>query len=138
VQLRLASSARERLTRSSEALLLAAAILAQGCHRATPAPDVGIAMETVPQPARAGLTTVVFRLTDALKHPVTGARVEVEGDMSHPGMAPVFGSAREAAPGRYTSQLRLTMAGDWVILFHITLAEGQKLEKEMALPGVRN
>jgi hypothetical protein len=58
--------------------------------------------------------------------------------MSHAGMAPVFGKARETAAGRYTAQLSLTMAGDWVILFHVTTARGQKLEREMPLPGVRN
>jgi hypothetical protein len=95
-------------------------------------------MTIAPRPARVGSETMVLQLTDVSKQPVTGDRVEVEGDMSHPGMAPVFAVARELAPGRYTAKLQLTMAGDWMILFHITLRSGQKVEKEMPLPGVRN
>jgi len=57
--------------------------------------------------------------------------------MSHPGMAPVFGEAREIEPGRYQAHLTFPMAGDWVILLHIVLPDGQKLERQIDLKGVR-
>jgi hypothetical protein len=66
-----------------------------------------------------------------------GARIELEGDMSHPGMAPVFGAATEGAEGRYSGRLDLPMGGDWVILMHVTLAGGQKIERQIDLKGVR-
>jgi hypothetical protein len=56
--------------------------------------------------------------------------------MSHPGMAPVFGSARETEPGRYEGRLQITMPGDWVILAHITFADGHKLERQVDVKGV--
>ena len=59
-------------------------------------------------------------------NPVRGAGIALEGDMSHPGMAPVFGEARETEPGRYTGHLSFYMAGDWTILLHVTLANGEK------------
>jgi hypothetical protein len=47
--------------------------------------------------------------------PVTGARVRLEGSMTHPGMKPVLAAAREVAPGRYEADLALTMRGDWIV-----------------------
>lgn len=69
--------------------------------------------------------------------PVENAEVRLEGNMSHPGMAPVFGDAREVAPGRYQAPLDLTMAGDWFILAQITLRDGRSLSRTSQLPGVR-
>ncbi len=57
--------------------------------------------------------------------------------MSHAGMSPVFTHAKETEPGRYQAILDLTMAGDWIILTHITLAGGQKLERQLDVKGVR-
>lgn len=62
--------------------------------------------------------------------------MSLEVDMSHPGMAPVFGEARESAPGQYQGSLDFAMPGDWVILIHATLPNGHKLERELSVPGV--
>jgi hypothetical protein len=76
-------------------------------------------------------------LADVATKPVTGARITLEGNMSHAGMAPIFSDAKEIAPGRYQANLDFAMAGDWVILSHITLANGQKIEGQLDLRGVR-
>ena len=55
--------------------------------------------------------------------------------MSHAGMSPVFDDAREIEPGRYQAHLRFEMAGDWVILLHVTLPGGQKLERQIDVPA---
>jgi hypothetical protein len=57
--------------------------------------------------------------------------------MSHAGMAPSPGEAKEIAPGRYQASLTLEMAGDWVILLHVILPGGQKLERQIDVRGVR-
>jgi len=57
--------------------------------------------------------------------------------MSHPGMRPEFGEALEVAAGRYRGRLAFTMAGDWVVLVHVTLRGGQKLERQLDVNGVR-
>ena len=57
--------------------------------------------------------------------------------MTHPGMAPVFGRATEGAAGYYSGRLDLPMGGDWVILMHVTLAGGQRVERQIDLKGVR-
>jgi len=56
--------------------------------------------------------------------------------MSHPGTAPVFGETREVAPGQYRGSLEFAMAGDWVLLIHVTLPDGRKLERAVSVPEV--
>jgi len=56
--------------------------------------------------------------------------------MSHAGMVPVFAEAREGEPGRYRATMNLSMAGDWVVLVHITLPDGRKLERQFEIKGV--
>jgi hypothetical protein len=92
--------------------------------------------QVTPQPARVGPITVGFSLRDH-DQPVTGAQVSLEGDMTHAGMAPVFADAREVAPGRYQGEITLNMAGDWVVLMHIRLANGKSLEEQIPLNGVQ-
>jgi hypothetical protein len=62
--------------------------------------------------------------------------VSLEANMSHAGMAAVFGEAREVAPGEYQCSLEFAMPGDWVILIHATLPDGRTLEREVSVPGV--
>jgi hypothetical protein len=56
--------------------------------------------------------------------------------MAHAGMAPVFGDAKEIAPGQYRGGLEFAMPGDWVILIHATLPDGRKLERQVDVSGV--
>ena len=108
------------------------------CNKPTESSTVvTIEHEITPQPVRVGLATLNLRLADASRQPVTGASITIEGNMSHAGMSPVFASAKETQPGRYQATLDLTMAGDWIILTHITLAGGQKLERQLDVKGVR-
>jgi hypothetical protein len=78
----------------------------------------------------------MLALSDAFAKPVTGAGVSVEGDMSHAGMAPVFYQSKEVEPGRYRSDIKFSMPGDWTILLHVTLADGTKVERQIEVPGV--
>jgi len=74
---------------------------------------------------------------DESAKPVTGAQVAIEGNMSHAGMGPAFGKAIETATGQYQAPLDLSMAGDWIVTVHLTLANGQKLERYFDVRGVR-
>ena len=109
-----------------------------GCSRP---PDltsaVTIEHEISPEPARMGPVVVTFQLADPAAKAVTGAHIALEAEMSHAGMAPVFGEAREIEPGRYQAHLTFAMAGDWVILLHVTLPGGQKSERQIDVRGVR-
>jgi hypothetical protein len=116
-----------------------AVLLLAGCHRTgEPAPDITIEHEITPQPVRVGPSTVTLRLTDPSGKAVTGAQAKLEGNMSHAGMGPVFAEAREIEPGRYQAPLELSMGGDWIVLVHLTLSNGQKVEHQFEIKGVRS
>ena len=119
-------------------LVCVATFLAAGCSRRVESSTfVAIEHEFSPEPARIGPATVTLRLADSAAKPITGAHVAIEADMSHAGMSPKFAEAKETDPGRYQAHLEFPMAGDWVILLHITLPDGKKLERQFDVRGVR-
>jgi hypothetical protein len=83
-----------------------------------------------------GVATITLRLKDISGKPVVGAHIALEADMSHSGMSPVFGKAEEVSAGQYEGRLELEMSGDWVVLIHVTLADGQKFDRQESVPGV--
>ncbi len=114
-----------------------AGLAVSGCHKAAhAAPEIAVEESIAPQPVSIGDETVTLRLTDAAGGPLTHARLQMEGDMNHPGMAPVFSDAVETEPGTYRAQLAFTMGGDWVVLAHITLADGRRMERQWDVKGV--
>jgi hypothetical protein len=118
-------------------LLLVVALLGTGCARqAAPPLPIALTHTITPWPLRVGQAEVILHLKDSALKPVAGAHIALEQLMSHPGMAPVFGEAREIAPGSYAGRLDLNMAGDWLLLAHITLANGENLERQIELRGV--
>jgi len=90
-----------------------------------------------PDPPRVGPIAVDLKLIDNDAKPVSGTHITVEADMSHPGMAPVFGDATEIAPGQYQARLMFGMAGDWIVLLHVRMPGGQTLERQFNVSGVR-
>ncbi len=84
--------------------------------------DVAIA----PTPPLVGDNRVVLTLRDPDGAPVTGARVTLEGTMTHAGMVPVEADGTPEGSGRYrVDPFPFTMAGDWILLVHVTLADGR-------------
>jgi hypothetical protein len=75
-------------------------------------------------------------LHDANGLPISGAQVELEGNMNHAGMVPVFAEASEVAPGRYRAGMEFTMGGDWFILVRADLPDGRSMERKVDVPGV--
>jgi hypothetical protein len=96
-----------------------------------------IRTQIAPQPVRVGEETVTITgIVDGLGEPLAGVHIQVEGDMAHPGMPPVFSDAKETAPGTYQAELDFNMPGDWVVLEHIRLADGTRIERQTDLRGV--
>lgn len=118
---------------------LAAGLLPAGCRPpAETAPEIALAWAMTPDPPTLGKATFSLTLTDtAAGSPVAGAAVRLEGTMSHAGMKPVFGTAREVAPGRYEGAIDFTMAGDWFVLVEATLHDGRVLQRQVDVRGVR-
>ena len=129
MHLRTSSEAPGR--RLSAALLACA--LAAGCSRA--AQDEIHATWAI-APARAAVTSARLTLIDARQQPVHAARLRLEAQMSHPGMAPVITDMRERADGVYDADVRLPMAGDWVLVAAGELSNGTRVAWSHALPNV--
>lgn len=120
-------------------LVLCACFFFAACQqqKAETEPAIKVEYEITPQPPRIGAAVITLRLADVTGQPLSGVRVSVEGNMSHAGMRPVFGEAREAEPGRYQAAIEFTMSGDWIILLHLTLPDGSKVERQLEVMGVR-
>jgi YtkA-like len=115
-----------------------AALAGAGCSwRGDASPVVTVAHAISPESHKVGPATVILKLADTAARPVPGARITVEAEMSHAGMAPVFEEASETGPGEYRAHLKFAMAGDWVILLHIRLPGGQTLERQFNVDSVR-
>jgi hypothetical protein len=74
-------------------------------------------------------------LSGEVQKPLAGARISLEGNMTHAGMSPTFGEAKETSPGTYTGTIDLNMRGDWVVTVHVVMADNLKLDQEI---NVRN
>jgi hypothetical protein len=121
------------------ALVLCAGLFLSGCRaRPEPKSDINVEHEVLPDPPVVGRSTITLRVREATGRPLSGARVELEGNMTHAGMRPVFARARESAAGLYWSDFEFTMGGDWVITVRMTLPDGRTLEREFNVKGVRS
>ena len=120
-------------------LMLAAAASTSivACHRHAAEPKISIQEQITPQPVKAGPANLSITLDNEAAQPISHATIQVEGDMSHPGMSPVFSQATEIAPGKYQAQINFTMGGDWVVLLHIRLPDGRKVERQINVPNVQ-
>jgi hypothetical protein len=129
---------KQGLTRGLAGIVYAATLLQTGCSRPVASSALAaIEHEISPEPIRVGSAAIILKLSDATGKPVTGAHIAIETDMSHAGMRPGFAEAKEAQAGCYNAPLEFQMAGDWVILLHITLPDGTKLERQIDVRGVR-
>lgn len=120
------------------ALTCLAVIAATGCrHSSGLSQEISIQAAITPQPSRLGDAMVSVQLSDRNGIPLAQAAIMVEAEMNHPGMKPFFKAAAETAPGHYQAPITFDMAGDWVVLLHITLADGNKIERQIDVRGVQ-
>ena len=109
-----------------------------GCDHPDPSENIRVNWTLDPSPPVAGeAITAHVTLHDAGQAPVNGARLHVEGMMSHPGMAPVIAAVVERGDGRYDAALRFSMAGDWILLLTGELPDGAAFKKQIEIAGVR-
>jgi hypothetical protein len=119
-------------------MLWLASFQVQSCSKSSRANnDIAFSCVSNPQPPRTGRNIFTVSLTGPAAEPVAGAHMSLEGDMSHPGMSPVFGEAKETSPGRYQGTLDLSMLGDWTILFHITLTNGRTFDRDVKIANLQ-
>ena len=99
--------------------------------------DVRVALVVQPVTPAAGSDTAV-RVTLRDGHgPLSGASVQVEAHMSHPGMAPLVARADETADGIYIARIPFSMAGEWTLVATGALADGRRIAAHPERTNVR-
>jgi hypothetical protein len=76
-------------------------------------------------------------VADAAGKPLSGLRINLEGNMSHAGMTPVFTVARETGAGQYSSTMEFSMAGDWHFMVHMMFPDGRDVDRQFEIKGVQ-
>ncbi len=109
-------------------------VMVVGCgraQRAAPETNDGFTVTFATEPAAlaVGDGTLVVTLTDAGGHPVDGAQLAVEANMSHAGMTPVNAAVSGGQGGVYRVPLAWTMSGDWFVDVKFTLPDGQAVAR---------
>ena len=104
-------------------LTLLIALFLAGCGSSSGATsDLHVTLTAAPEGRNGSYLTV--NLTDKDGKPVTDAKVGLQGDMTHAGMAPVIADpvgddADGVADGAYRVPFAFNMAGDWVVTVSI-------------------
>lgn len=119
------------------ATLLAASLLA-GCRGGgQPASDFEIDLSVSPTPPALGPARLGLTILGPDGEGVAGLTVEVEGTMTHAGMAPVLAEAQEAPGGRYVvATFDFNMAGDWVLIVRARHPDGRVGYREFPMRAV--
>lgn len=119
------------------AMIVALMFLEAGCQRSgTNRVDANVALDFKPAPPQVGTAEVAATLTDSSGNPISCGELELEGNMNHAGMKPVFTTLKEVDPGHYAGTLKFTMAGDWFILVNGQLPGGGTIEEKIDVPQV--
>jgi hypothetical protein len=115
--------------------VLAGLLAAGACRQAPAADDVDVRWTLRPEQPRVGPVTLTVTVGEPHAS-ADGTAVRVVGHMTHPGMTPVVATTARRGPGVYDATMTLTMAGDWVLLVTVQLADGRRLERRVDVPGV--
>ena len=119
--------------------LIIACLFACSCARQTTGSNSITAEMTIqPAPPVVGAATRgTVTLRDGAGRPVRGATLQVQGFMSHPGMAPLVAAATERGDGIYEVTLQFTMAGDWTLRVAGALPDGPRLTRDLLVATAR-
>lgn len=125
--------------RISFLLPLLLCLLAIGCGGKGTVPnlDAKAAVQFEPAPPVVGENSIKVTLADSAGAPVRLGRIQVEGNMNHAGMRPVFTELIENEPGRYAGTIEFTMGGDWFLLLTAEPSSEGRLNEKVEVPGVK-
>lgn len=91
-----------------------------------------------PQPPVVGPAHLDLTLASPDGTPLSGAKLQVRGQMTMAGMAPVLADLTDEGNGHYqTGRFHFTMVGDWVLTITGNLSDGTVIRKTFAIAGVK-
>jgi hypothetical protein len=118
--------------------VLGATLFAAGCRKTAAADqDIDLTWTLSPAPPAVGPATLTVTLQRSSGEPLAGAAVQLEGHMTHPGMAPVLADGSERAPGVYDLPFTFTMQGDWALLVSVVTPWDARIERRIDVANVR-
>ena len=127
---------RVRHPRARLAVIIALVLGLSAACRQPDASDVDVRWTLRPERPTVGPVTLTVTLGEP-HAAASGTEVRVVGHMAHPGMAPVVATTTRRGHGVYDASLNLNMAGDWVLLVTVQLADGRRVERRVDIPGVQ-
>lgn len=101
------------------------------------ASEIQISLNFNSSPVTVGVAEVEVSVADREGKPLSMGELDLEGNMNHAGMKPVFSTVKESSPGTYTGELEFTMGGDWFVIISGTQSDGTVFEQTVNVPGVQ-
>ncbi len=99
--------------------------------------DLIIDLSVSPTPPATGPARLTIRVTERTGAPVERALVQVQGTMSHPGMAVKTVSAKPEGDGRFVVEaFDFTMAGDWILTVSVGLPDRRSAQRDFPLRAI--
>lgn len=95
--------------------------------------EVKVELSVEPAQPVVGPAQLIVSVTDAGGQPIENATLDIEGNMTHAGMVPVFAQTTGGENGRYTVPFEWTMGGDWFVTVEVTLENGQTISREFPI-----
>ena len=92
--------------------------------------EVSIELTVEPAQPAVGPAQLIITITDQNGQPIDNATLEIEGNMTHAGMVPVFAQTTGGENGRYTVPFEWTMGGDWSVTVEVSLEDGRTIFRE--------
>ena len=90
-----------------------------------------------PQPPTVGSARIDLTVASPDGKPITGAKLQVRGDMAMAGMQPVLADLKDEGSGHYQADgFQFTMVGDWTLTVSGSLPDGTAIKKTFAIAGV--
>ena len=131
---------RRDRSRSTPSILLGLTVclIAAACTRPAQARDLKFEWTLTPAPVSVGRARLQLRVLDAAGGPVRGAQLQIEAQMSHPGMVPLVVVATERSEGLYEAELQFSMGGDWILVVEGSLSNGARVHHRIDVPNVRS
>jgi hypothetical protein len=110
-------------------------VLVTGCGRiqADPSPesaDISVEFSTEPTNPAVGPAQLLIIVTDGDGRPIDNATLDIEGNMTHAGMTPVFTQATGGENGQYVVPFEWTMGGDWIMTVEVALEDGRTASRQ--------
>lgn len=108
-------------------------VMVSGCARVSQqddSADIQIRLAPIPFPPVIGDSRLVVQIADKSGSPIDDAHMAVKGSMSHAGMAPVLAEVEGGGKeGVYNVPFEWTMAGDWIVIVDVQLADGSRAQE---------